>query len=286
MVDVLVFMAAPFVMSVVLVGIHTYLGLHVVARGVIFVDIALAQVAAVGTSIALLMGAEIGSGPAYYAGLGATCLGAGILSISRRRDEQIPQEAFIGITYAVASAVMILLLTGVTHGAEQIKALLVGSILWVRWEVIIKTFLIYLVIGLLHWIWRKRFLLISLDPESAFKKGVPVALWDLFFYITLGFVVTSAVQVAGVLLVFSFLVVPAVMGSLVTDSLAGRLIFGWIAGVAVSFVGCIASYYADLPTGATIICVFGAALLILAALRYSFPVSFSRLKRGAVPRGG
>ncbi|MBC8175677.1 MAG: metal ABC transporter permease [Candidatus Marinimicrobia bacterium] len=268
--EILKFMAAPFFVSVVLVGLHTYMGLHVVLRGIIFIDIALAQVAAVGSAVALLFGAEIGSSSAYLVGLFATCIGAGILSLTRTQNEKVPQEAFIGITYVVASALMILVLTGVAHGAEQIKALLVGSILWVKCSVIYKVAIVYLIIGLLHWIWRKRFLLISLSPDEAVEKGISVRFWDLLFYLTLGFMVTISVQIAGVLLVFTFLVVPAVMGVMVTDSLWGRLIFGWIVGVVVSFIGCITSYYADLPTGATIICVFGIALILLVLAREIF----------------
>lgn len=263
MIEVLQFMAAPFVMSVVLVGIHTYLGLHVVSRGVIFVDIALAQVAAVGSAMALLFGAEIGSNLAYFAGLTAAFFGAGILALTRQKSEKIPQEAFIGITYAVASALMILVLTGVAHGAEQIKTLLVGSILWVKWSMILKTTILYAIIGVLHWFWRKKFFLISKNPKQAYDDGVSVRFWDFMFYLTLGFVVTSSVQIVGVLLVFSFLVVPAVIGIMLANSTKNRLILGWIFGAIVSFVGCLISYYLDLPTGATIVVTFGIALVLV-----------------------
>ena len=263
MIEVLQFMAAPFVMSIVLVGIHTYLGLHVVSRGVIFVDIALAQVAAVGSAFALLLGAEIGSNLAYFSGLIAAFFGAGILAMTRQKSEKIPQEAFIGITYAVASALMILVLTGVAHGAEQIKTLLVGSILWVKWSMILKTAILYVVIGILHWSWRKQFFLISTNPKQAFDNGTSVRFWDFMFYLMLGFVVTSSVQIAGVLLVFSFLVVPAVMGIMLADSTKNRLVVGWVLGVIVSFIGCFISYYLDLPTGATIIVTFGVVLVLV-----------------------
>ncbi|MBI1924447.1 metal ABC transporter permease [Candidatus Poribacteria bacterium] len=259
--DFLIFMAAPFVTCLILVGIHAYLGIHVLTRGVIFVDLALAQISALGAAVAVLLGYELDSTSAYYISLLFTFVGAAVFSLTRVRHERIPQEAIIGIAYAVAAAAVILVMDRAPHGAEHIKDLLVGSILFVTWPKVLKTAAIYSAIGLFHWLFREKFLLISFDPEQAKQKGISLKLWDFLFYASFGFVVTSSVQIAGVLLVFSFLIVPAVGGMLLSSRLNVRLALGWIIGVIVSIIGCSLSYGLNLPTGATVVCTFGMVLV-------------------------
>jgi len=265
--DMMMFMAAPFAACLILVGIHCYLGLHIVTRGVIFVDLALAQVAALGTTVALLFGFKLGSPHAYYFSLAFTFVGAAIFALGRFRDEKVPQEAIIGIVYAVCSATAILVLDRAPHGHEAIKAMLVGSILYVTWPGIFKTFLIYAAIGLVHFLLRKRFLLISVDVNEAWERGLSVKWWDFVFYVTFGFVVTSSVQIAGVLLVFSYLVVPAVCAMLFADGILRRLVLGWAIGFIASVFGMLVSIKWDLPTGASIVSCFGAVLLACAVIR-------------------
>jgi zinc/manganese transport system permease protein len=264
--DMLIFMAAPFAACLILTGIHCYLGLHVVTRGVIFVDLALAQVAALGTTVALLFGYELKSPQAYYLSLGFTFLGAAIFALARFRKEKIPQEAIIGIVYAVCSGIAILVLDRAPHGHEAISAMLVGSILYVTWPGILKTLLIYIVIGFAHFLFRRQFLLISFDPETAWNRGLNVRWWDFLFYMTFGFVVTSSVQIAGVLLVFSYLVVPAVCAILFAEKTYSRLLIGWTIGFIASVAGITASTRWDLPTGASIVASFGLALFICALI--------------------
>jgi zinc/manganese transport system permease protein len=254
-------MAAPVAMALVLVVMHGYLGGHVVRRGVIFVDIALAQVAAFGVALALFAGAHVGSNTAWFAGLGATFVGALLLSATRTRDEHVPQEAYIGIIYAVFSAAMILVLTQVPHGREEINHLLVGSILWVSWHEVVKTAVLYAVLGAVLWWAHDRLKSISLDPAGARKRGLHLARWDFLFYAVLGTVVTSSVQIAGVLLVFTLLVVPSVMAFRCgCDSEPRHLLFVLVVGVCAVVLGAAASYVFDLPTGAAIVCVFGLLL--------------------------
>ena len=253
-------MAAPLAISLVLVAMHGYLGSHVVKRGVIFVDIALAQIAAFGVAMAMLFGAEMGTDTAYMVGLTATFLGALLLSMTRGGNSRIPQEAYIGIIYVVFSAAMILVLTSVPHGGEEIRHLLVGSILWVSWAIVIKTAVLYGVLGVVLYFCHKPLLRISEDPEQARRDGMHLGRWDFVFYMVLGMVVTSSVQVAGVLLVFSLLVVPSVMALRLFSTLKGQ--FFWVVGMgtAVVVVGSALSYVLDLPTGAAIVCTFGLAL--------------------------
>jgi zinc/manganese transport system permease protein len=214
---VLQFLAAPFAASLILTGIHAYLGVHVVERGVIFVDLSLAQIAALGATIALLMpmsGGDPHAPSVYWVSLGFTFIGAAIFSLVRTRKARIPQEAIIGIAYAVASAAAILAMSKSTSQAEHLKDMLVGNIIAVSWEEVSKTAALYGAIGLFHYVFRRKFLAISLDPQRAEAEGIPIRLWDFLFYASFGFVVTSSVAIAGVLLVFCYLIVPSVAAML------------------------------------------------------------------------
>jgi zinc/manganese transport system permease protein len=258
-----------FVASLILTGIHAYLGVHVVERGVIFVDLALAQIAALGLTVAYLAGFDIHtSTPAYLFSLGFTFIGAAIFAFTRtHRKTRIPQEAVIGIVYAVSAAVAILLMSKATQETEHLKEMLVGNILAVSWYEVGKTAVLYAFIGAFHYVFRRRFLLISMDEPEAERQGLNVRLWDLLFYMSFGFVVTSSVAIAGVLLVFCFLIVPSVAAMLFAEHLGARLAFGWTMGALVSGGGVALSFVLDLPTGATIVATFGAALLLLAGYR-------------------
>ena len=256
----------PLLACLILTGIHAYLGLHVVERGVIFVDLSLAQIAALGTTIAYLAGHDLHSQASYYYSLGFTLLGAALFAITRFEKKRIPQEAFIGIVYAVSAALSILIVDRSPEGAEHIKYILVGNLLAVTRLEIAKMAVLYSLIGLIHWFFRKPLLAISTSPESAGKEGLSVRAWDFLFYGTFGFVVTSSVAIAGVLLVFSFLIVPSVTAMLFSERIGVRLAIGWALGILVSFLGMVASYHYDTPTGATVVVTFGLALLIALAL--------------------
>ncbi|HXV59664.1 MAG TPA: metal ABC transporter permease [Vicinamibacteria bacterium] len=255
---------APLVACLILTGIHAYLGLHVIERKVLFVDLSLAQIAALGTAAGFVAGYDLDSDVSYFFSLAFTLLGAAIFSLTRMRHERVPQEAIIGITYAVAASASILVLVRSAEGAERVKSMLVGSILFVDWHDIVKIGILYGLVGIFHYVFRDRFLTISLDPENAFDAGIPVRLWDFWFYASFGFVVTSSVRIAGVLLVFSFLVVPAVAGVLLARSVSGRLAAGWATGVVVSCLGLYMSVVLDLPTGAAVVVTFGVVLVIIA----------------------
>lgn len=253
-------MILPVIMAVVLVAMHSHLGFHVVKRGVIFVDIALAQVAAFGVAISLLLGGEAGSGSTYAIALGSTFIGSLIISGTRTGGQQVPQEAYIGVIYVVFSAAMILVLTQVAHGGELINHLLVGALLWVSAATVVKTTLLYAFLGLLLWLWRGPLHLISTDPNKARKNGLNVKLWDIGFYMILGTVVTSSVQIAGVLMVFTLLVVPTVMGMRLYSGLGKQMFYTLGVGILAVFIGSFTSYAMDLPTGAAIVCAFGLLL--------------------------
>jgi zinc/manganese transport system permease protein len=264
------FLAAPFAASLILTGIHTYLGVHVVERGVIFVDLSLAQIAALGATIAMLMpfsGGDPHARSVYWVSLAFTFIGAAIFSFVRTKHARVPQEAIIGISYAVASAAAILAMSQSTSQAEHLKDMLVGNIIAVSWPDVYKTAGLYGAVGGFHYIFRKPFLAISMNHEQAEASGLNVRLWDFLFYASFGFVVTSSVAIAGVLLVFCYLIVPSVAAMLYAVSIGRRLIIGWTMGTVVSALGVYLSLVFDLPTGATIVCTFGLVLILMAAAR-------------------
>ena len=269
----LAFLAAPFVASLILTGIHAYLGVHVVERGVIFVDLSLAQIAALGATIAILLPISSGDPHApvvYWISLAFTFIGAFLFSMIRVKRARIPQEAIIGICYAVASAAAILAMSKATSESEHLKDMLVGNILAVSWSEVGKTAALYGGIGLFHYVFRRRFLAISMDAHRAEAEGTSVRFWDFLFYASFGFVVTSSVAIAGVLLVFCYLIVPSVAAMLYAESVGRRLAIGWSMGTIVSALGVYLSLKLDLPTGATIVCTFGVVLALMAAVRPFF----------------
>jgi zinc/manganese transport system permease protein len=267
MTDFLHVMLYPFLACLVLSSILAYLGLHVIERGVIFVDLALAQIAALGTTVGIVIGLEPNTAGSYWLALSFTFVGAMIFSVTRLKHSKVPHEAVIGSVYVVAAAAAILVLTQSHEGDEELKNIMIGRLLFVQQNDLLKLLLIYGAIGLVHWFIRKPLLLISQRPQEAFQQGIPIKWWDFLFYTTFGFVVTSSVELAGVLLVFAFLVIPSICAAWLAHSVKQRLLLGWFLGVVMSTIGIAASYWLDFPTGATVVCVFGIGLAICMALR-------------------
>jgi zinc/manganese transport system permease protein len=261
--EIFAFLIAPFVASLILTGIHAYLGVHVVERGVIFVDLALAQIAALGATVAIVVGMDPHGRGSYWISLAFTFCGAAIFAFARTRRGHIPQEAFIGIAYSVASAIAILLMSKATGETEHLKDMLVGNILAVSWPEVRKTAILYALVGIFHYVFRKKFLLISMNHDKAENLGISVRFWDFLFYASFGFVVTSSVAIAGVLLVFCYLIVPSVGAMLFADRIGPRLAIGWTMGTLVSALGCYLSVQLDTPTGATIVVTFGGILVLM-----------------------
>ena len=254
----------------VLTGIHGYLGIHVLERKVIFVDLAMGQIAALGATWALFLGYDPNRHPAavYFFSLAFTLSGAAVFSLTRMRHEKLPHEAVIGIIYATASSIAILILAKSTTAGEQIRGMLVREILLVDWKDVAVTSAIYAGVGAFHWLFRDRFLKISMDPEGAYAAGVHVRLWDFLFYATFGVVITSSVAIAGVLLVFTFLVVPACIGILFAEKPGRRILVAWAAGTAVSVLAVWFTFFeGSLPAGPVVVASFALALIVSAVIR-------------------
>ena len=262
-------MLPPFVACMVLVAMLSYLGLHVIAREVIFVDLSLAQMAALGSLSALLFHVNPDSPKTYLFALLATAVGALLFALTRTsgRKGRVPQEAFIGIVYVVASAAAVLVANNVPGGGEAVEKTLVGSLLWVTWPTIWKLAVAYAALGVFQYALRHRFLTISFHPEEAETAGWKIRWWDFLFYLSFGVVITLAVPIAGVLMVFSFLVVPAVIANLFTGDKRRLAVIAWGSGALASLLGLWVSYTQDLPTGPLIVCMYGAVLLGAGVLR-------------------
>ena len=263
----------PLIALVVLPAMLVYFGLHVVGRGVIFVDLALAQIAALGIATAVLLGADPEHGMLPQAlAFGFTMAGAALFSLTRFRHPRVPQEAIIGIIYIVSAAAATLVLSRTAAGDEEIKNLLVGNVLLVSRAEVLRTAALFAGVGGLHYWLRRKFYLISFDLDEAERQGMSVRLWDFAFYATFGLVVTSCVRIAGVYLVFSYLIVPAVCGALLSSRIGVRLAIGWGVALVAGVSGLALSTQwesMDLPTGPTIVCLFGLMLVMSGVVAFA-----------------
>src|SRR6266404_6704215 len=262
--EVLSLMKWPLIASLILPWLLVYLGLHIVQRGVIFVDLALAQTAAFGTCMSMVVGYDIHDWQSYAFSLGFTFVGAVVLTFTRSRDQRVPQEALIGIVYVVAAAAAILALSKSAGGKEELQRSLVGELLVVKPIEVMKTFGFFVAVGFFHFVFRKKFLAISQDADQAAAAGLNVRWWDFVFYMLFGLVVTSFVHIGGVLLVFSYLVVPAVCATYLVNSIGAKFAVGWGIATLSSVVSLAITAKEDLPIGAAIVCALGVALILVA----------------------
>jgi len=264
--EVLQLLGPPLAAAVLLPGLLVYYGLHILERGIIFIDLALAQVATVGTCVCILLGHEATDVHAYGWSLGFTMAGALLFTVLREpRHGRVPLEALIGIVYVVAAAASVLLLSRAPHGREELQKTLVGDLLTVSWPVVWRTAALYAAMGAVHWIWRRRFLRLTFDRAAALAGGLKVRIWDFWFYLLFGLLVTTFVHLGGVLLVFSYLIIPAVCGRLWSASLGVALGVGWAVAMVGGVGGLVASYQLDVPGGAAVVCALGLLLGVCAA---------------------
>jgi zinc/manganese transport system permease protein len=324
LIDSIPVLIIPFITCLVIASLHCYMGLHVLRRGVIFVDLALAQCAALGAAVALLIipmiwpeslqapeevtlsmatesalaeelsleddelllepegeacaheGHDHGHGLhdheehggfAYCMSLFFALLGAVILSLGRFKDERVPHEAMIGIIFVVCAALSVLILSKAPHGHDKMEAMLVGSILFVSWSQVGKMALLYLVLGVVHILFRNKFIAISGDVSAADRSGMQVKLWDCLFFATFALMVTQSVGIAGVFVVFSYLIIPAACGSLFAGGFGAKLAIAWAVALITTVAGLVVSAVWDMPTGSSLVSCFGGALVVCIVLR-------------------
>jgi len=260
-----------FVMSALMIVTHTYLGLHVLARGIIFVDLALAQIAALGVSVAFLLGYHAHGIEAQAFAFAATLITALAFTGLYRIPSKTAREVTIGCVYIVATALSLVILSQTTQGMEELKSLLNGNILWVQWKDISLVAIAYGLLVVLHGFQRKRFYAQSLNKDSTVR---PSLWWEFLFFASFAVVITLAVNIAGILLVFAFLIIPGFSASLLVGSFGARLLLGWGLGLAGSVAGLWISFVADLPVGATVVSLLGVlpvlALILKVVMNYYF----------------
>jgi zinc/manganese transport system permease protein len=261
--ELLSLMKWPLIASLILPWLLVYLGLHIVQRGVIFVDLALAQTAAFGTCVSMLAGYDVHDWQSFAFSLGFTFMGAVVLTFTRSRRQRVPQEALIGIVYVMAAAASILALSKSAGGHEELQRSLVGELLVVPPVEVMKTFGLYVVLGVVHWVFRRQFFAITAGAAQAEASGLNPRWWDFVFYMLFGLAVTSFVHIGGVLLVFSYLVVPAVCAAYLVNSIGARFTVGWTIATLASVVSLFITAKADLPIGAAIVCALGVALVLV-----------------------
>ena len=274
--DALFFLGPAAVMCFVIASIHVYLGMHVLEREVIFVDLSLAQLAALGATVAAIIHLHETDYGVHAVAFSFTAVGAAIFAFTRKARKRVSQEAIIGIVYVVASAVTVLILSRAPHGAEHMKDILVGTLLLTTWDQVWKIAAMYVVLGVANAALARRFIQISWSPDEAEEQMRHVAWWDLLFYLLFGVVITISVQVAGILLVFSFLIVPAVVSRLFSARIWPRLFVGWGAAVIASILGLMASWFWDLPTGAAVVAAFGLVLVVAGGIRWLMPTQLAK----------
>ena len=264
--DIVTMFLAPFVLATLLVLIHTYMGLHVLEREVVFVDISLSQVAALGAGVAsLFINTENSNNIyAFSISLSFCFITALILSVFKYTEKKISQEVIIGMTFAMTSAMLILVLDHSPHGAEHLKDAMIGNILFVTWKDVFLTFVVYSLVGVVHYLFRRQLWEVTRGKRSSF-------FWDFLFYFLFGIVITFSTHHAGVLVVFAILVGPAAMAKkLIESSLTKRLMLSWLFGVLGVFISFILSFKFDLPTGAaivTVICLMFFMTLVISAFK-------------------
>ena len=261
--DVLIFLTPPFLACSIILLLLGYLGIHVIKREIIFIDIALAQIAAVGATAAhLLLGSEEGSMTAYLVSFGFTVVAAGFFSQIDKRITQITHEAIIGVSYAIAAALALFILAMAAGGDSHMEHMLTGSILWATWGDILLCAALFGGVGIFHVLFRRRFMYISDNYTSLHKaEGKGPALWDFLFYASLGLVITFSVKIAGVLVIFSFLIIPSVFSAFFASSWKKRIMIAWAIGLAAVICGLLFSYYLDFSTGPSVITFLGLFLV-------------------------
>ena len=264
MIDNIIFLGAPITISILFAGILGYFGNHILSRGIIFIDIALAQIAALGTMIGLLLGFAEESGSVQMVSLVFTLVIISIFALTKFEKQKIPQEAIIGIIYGLGLGLAMLLAERIPGGSNYITKTITGNILWVTWGQVLSCFLLFAAIGIVHIFLGKYFLKISSSPKDLPYSINKVRMFELIFYITFGIVIVKAVPIGGIFLIFILLIAPTAAITLFTQSWKARFIGSWIIGVIGSLIGIYLSYSFNISNGPAIVCLLGIFVFIFA----------------------
>jgi len=248
----------PFLACLCLILIHAYFGIHILERGIIFVDLSLAQFIGLGIALAIYLGGE--SREQYLCSTGFAVLGALLLSFSRYIARFVNIEAFIGVLYIFGFSASVLILDRSPHGLEELKSILNGNILWVSGRDVAHAAFLYAIIGAFHFLFRRRFLALTYDGKRSL-------VWEFFFFLSFALVLVSSVRLAGILQVFAFLIIPALTGRLLGSGRARMLAGGWLIGAGAAVFGLAFSYAMDLPAAPLIVSSLCLVFFVLLALK-------------------
>ena len=267
MIENILFLAAPITVSILLAGMLSYFGNHILTRGIIFIDIALAQIAALGTMIGLLVGFADGSAAVQIISLIFTLAIISIFALTKFEKQIIPQEAIIGIIYGLGLGIAMLLAEKIPGGSNYITKTITGNILWVTWGDVISVAILFIIVAILHLFLRKQFIKISESKENLPFSIQKVRIYELIFYITFGIVVVKAVPIGGIFMIFVLLIAPTAMATLFTQKWLNRFIWSWIIGIIGSFIGIYISYQLNISNGPAIVCLLGISVFVLAFVK-------------------
>jgi len=265
MLPIIQILGLPLLACILMSAILGYLGIHVLKREVIFIDIALAQIAAVGSIAAHLVFEVHGdSTVAYICALGCVLLSAAFYAVIRNRITQISLEAVIGISYAIAAAGTLFLVGIAPGGHVHVQQILSGSLLWTNWRDIVLSLLVFSAVGACFYFFRKPLNRLSNNYQKAHAEGLKTAMWDFVFYMLLGIVITLTVQMAGIVVVFAFLIIPSTISALFSSHWGIRMLIGWAVTAVASVSGLLFAYYLDFSIGPAVALFLGGELIIAA----------------------
>jgi len=273
------FFSVQIALIAVVLVLHTYMGLHVIRRTLVFSDLVLDQLAAFGAIVGIGLGVRYGTPVSYLVSLVAVLGGAALLAVLNPRNRLVPREAVIGILYALALVASLLLGDKLTGGDEQIKGTLTGKMEWVSWPLVTVTTLVYAALIALHWVFRRRFTGLTDDPGAVRSPR----LWDFLFFTTQGIITVLIVPVAGVLLAYAFLMIPAAIALLFTKDWMRALALGWGAGFVACLLGLSSSYCLNWPYGPTLVLSLGLVFVCAVFLRAFLPARLCKLTPAPVP---
>jgi zinc/manganese transport system permease protein len=263
MADTLGFFAIQIVLLFVVTSVHTYLGLHVIRRGIVFSDLSLDQLAAFGVIVGIGLGIQGGSVGSYIVSFIAVLIGSVLLAYVKPGNENVPHEAVIGIIYGLALVASIMVADKISGGMAYVTQTLAGVMLWVNWPLVLVTVLVYIILSAFHYIFRGKFISITEGKSTMPNENF----WDLLFFVSLGIITVLIVPIAGVLLAYAFLMIPAAIASLFTSEWSRALRIGWGVGFIASITGLFSSYFFDLPYGPTLVLALGLFFVSALALR-------------------
>ena len=260
------FMVQAFALSVIVGILLSYLGVHVISRGIVFVDLALGQISSLGVAYSDYIGTGKTVIPIVF-----TLVGAFLMSFINIRDKRLKLEAIIGIIYAVTSAITVMLISKTPHGDSDIQEVLFGNILSVSWDQIKMVAIVFSAIGLLHLFFFKKFIAVTESfsrfdttlTKNNFQTQGAFSLWNFLFYISIGLSIVFAVRLSGVIPVFSFLIIPAVGAIMIAKNNRSIIMLAALISVLGAFFGLNISYKFDFPAGSSIVTALGGIFLIV-----------------------